>query len=760
MFIQLLKTTPYLSGQHRLDVCLKKSTSTSNKNYDHTRNEWLVTTGKCHLSPLSDGIVYTDSIERPFFNQTYGDNLKFLYRQIKDDFFRNVPAITAKNILYEDDIWIDTTDHTYECGLKRLRYEKYKKQFSWLCPLWIEDPNVFDYLYFIMTISGDEAERHSMKIRITPSQELIDSLKEWYKGVSSDLLYIDIENERATIKGASVYSGTPVTADVSYIIPQLLDRERPVMETNSTLNQLFSSNNMIAKQLLNLNFCFSPEDIIPSHIINEFIGKRWKITIDTYYYDKKIDKMDFLSNYESLPTYLINGDSGKWSSKHNVFDYLEDNNYVDYMYINKTTQVDPYWALVENPNYIYNFYNGFSSWYVSSDGDNQIMGLSQSQPDVAHDEYDYRFNNLGWCEIYDYHNVIGWNESDMDYSNIIPNLNHSYEATKKSTRIVIKTGEVCWINGIKFNCQNLSQNFNEDFRLFMCLTGDDASHGLQAEKIDNGVYCLFLPTNNQNSTINFKDLLTVKSIANNPNITIGGDAEASGKITNLFKYVFPTLIYPEKVIFRKSIQPVRAESPFEDSKEITYIKQEYNVNSYVYRYSGALRPYFIELDDKVYNNIDYFFKKWSKEDTADVSSDKYKELKRYNKMLNTKYDAVFPSKDFYGITNNGRIKYLDYPDRYKNLGCEFQWYMDGRFYVLPPVIELSFVEETRIEVNNERLMNELISKLRFNFYPFTNIDNGIAVKQIANLYSCTIDYDYASDTDITRQIFRVKYTLR
>lgn len=761
MFIQLLKTTPYLSGQHRLDVCLRKSSSTSNMNYDKSRNEWLVTTGECHLSPLSEGIVYTDSIERPFFNQTYGDNLKFLYRQIKDDFFRNVPAITANNILYEDDIWIDTSDHTYECGLKRLRYEKYHKQFSWLCPLWIESSRIFDYLYFIMTIYGDNAKKHSMKIRITPSQELIDSLKEWYKGVSSDLLYIDIENEKATIKGALASSGTEVTADVSYIVPQLLDRERPVMETNSTLNQLFASNNMIAKQLLNLNFCFSPEDIIPSHIINEFIGKRWKITLDTYYDKTLIEKKDFLSNYDSLKTWLIKKDEGKYTDDHNVFDYLEDNKFIDYMYINKTTQVDPYWSLVENPNYIYNFYNGFSSWYsVIGSSDKQIMGLSQSQPDVAHIEYDYRLNNLGWCNIYDMSRFNGWDDSEGTYSNLLEQVRQSYENTKKSTDIKIKSGEICWINGIKFNCLELSQNYSAEYKLIMCLTGDDTTKPLKIENVDGNVYCLFVPTNMGNDN-KYKDLLTIKAIIGNfQTLSITGNDEGAVLINNLFNIVFPTIIYPTKIIFRRSIQPIKAESPFEGSEEVIYIKQEYNVHSYVFRYSGALRPFFISPNDKTYNNIDHYYKKWSKKDLENVSSDKYKEIKDYNKMLNTEYAAVFPSANFYAIENNGKLDYFTYPNRYNGIGCEFSWYMDGRYYVLPATIELSFVEQSNVIIDKQRIIRELLTKLQYNFYPFTCIDNIEGAKQLANLYDYVIDYDYASDTDITRQIFKVKYTLR
>jgi len=777
MFVQLLKTTPYLSGQHRLDICLKKIKIQDEDHLtgDH-RNDWTVTTGECHLSPLSDNIAYTDSIERPFFSQTYGENLKVLYSQLKDDFFRDVPQIKTSNILYEETEdpyskeWVDTTDHSYTCGLKRMRLEKYGKQFSWLCPLWIEDAKVLDNLYFIMTVYGDTASRHSMKFKITLGDDIKKSLKEWLNGVSSDLLYIDIDRERATITGANPEFGTPVTSDVSYIVTQLFDRERPVMETNSTLNQLFSSNNVIARQLVNFNFCFSCEDLIPSHMIRQMEYKRWKITLDTYYLDEQIDKVDFFTNYEFIPCYCIINSEGLLRDSHNVFEYLDDNKYVDYMYANRTTQVDPYWSLVENPKYIYNFYNGFSPWYMESQDPTtgsitykQTKGLSMNQPDVAHDQFYNQYNNIGWCEVYDLHEMSGWD--GHSWNGISQHIERLCMQSQRYTHIEYGPRKVTWANGLKYDCHfdtTIRQSVpfpDGNFNIIMCLTGDDLINCPNPDIITLGgsnglplVYCIMVPTENMTKT-EILDRLTVRSIISSPPVFLNYPV-----VSNFLTYVMPKLVWPTKVVFRKSICPIQAESPEPDSEEVTYIKQEYNVDSYVYRYSGALRPFFVSPEDENFYNIDHNFKKWSqKEIKTDTTGEVSKAIKKYNDYLNTGYSPVYPSIDFYSIegTKNNHIDYFNYPQRYRNLEYEFEWFEDSRLYVLPKVIELTKGPFNREEAITENTIREWLKE-----YFVNTIGLFEAPKQLKNLYRYTIDYDYASETNINQQIFKVKYILR
>lgn len=769
MFVQLLKTTPYLSGQHKIDVCLRKAEEHDDASYAHSPNEWLITTGDCHLSPLSDSLTYTDSIERPFFSQTYGDNLRRLYENLKDDFFRDVPTIKANNILYEeDDKWIDTTDHTYECGLKRIRYERYHKQFSWLCPLWVENASDLKDVYFIMTIYGDTAERHSMKLRITPSKRLISSLMEWLDGVSSDLLYIDVDKERATITGAFAESGTPVTLDVSYIVPQLISRERPILETNSVLNQLFSSNHIIARQLVNLNFCFSPEDIIPSHVINEMTGKRWKITIDTYHNNEQIDKVDFLSNYEFLPGYVRNGDEGHYDFGVNVFDYFNDDKYIDYMYIDKTTQPDPYWSLVENPEYLYNFYNGFSTWYAYLDpatqlpAKEQIMGLSQNQPDVAHIEYDYRYSNLGWCEIYDFSGIDAHSNGTVNFDNIRPMIVQAYNNSKRATQIKFSKGKVCWANGLKYDLTYADTAPEGNFKLFMCLVSDTTGNsGIYVEPIEDAL-CIFVPCgsdiNHPDNTL--KNRLTVKAIIKDPPILqhLPGPerAHACQKVQAFLDFVMKRLVWPIKIEFTKSIYPITCESPSKDTKEVTYIKQEYNVRSYIYRYSGALRPFFVAPDHQFYYNIDYNFKKWKNSDFN--STDSLLALKEYNDKLNSGYAPVYPSINYYAIEGGKtrRVDYFTYPERYDNVDFEFPWYEDGRLYILPHQIDIEFLSATTTNLKEADFRIRLVNALHDRY----GIPHHISQKQLALLYDYTADYDYASDIDIDNQRFKVKYTLR
>ena len=213
MILQLAKTSPYLTGQFKLDIEL-------------FYRDGKIRSGDCHVSPLSDNLGETDSNDVPFFNCKLTDSIKRLYNRLGDSFFSDSPNLTSENILYGESQssgeykWQDTYDHTYQAGVSRMRYTKYKKQFQLLCPVWVDDPSELFSTDFVFKIRGCDTNTETTENRfcINENPDLKNSLAEYLNGMNSDLLNINLDRNEFIIKGLDVTSGTVITKDVSYYL--------------------------------------------------------------------------------------------------------------------------------------------------------------------------------------------------------------------------------------------------------------------------------------------------------------------------------------------------------------------------------------------------------------------------------------------------------------------------------------------------------------------------------------------------------------
>ena len=80
--------------------------------------------------PISNHIPFNYNNPIDVLNYSHGDNVKALYNRISDDFFKEVvnPMLSVKQLHRYDTLTDDTHENTYEKGMKRLEYKKYKKQ--------------------------------------------------------------------------------------------------------------------------------------------------------------------------------------------------------------------------------------------------------------------------------------------------------------------------------------------------------------------------------------------------------------------------------------------------------------------------------------------------------------------------------------------------------------------------------------------------------------------------------------------------------
>ena len=77
-------------------------------------------------------------------------------------------------------------------------------------------------------------------------------------GVGDDhVININLDRRVGDLIGVNVTDGNVYHKDVSFMVNNLLSRERPVMESDAMIIECFKNNNMITKQLFNFNLCFN-----------------------------------------------------------------------------------------------------------------------------------------------------------------------------------------------------------------------------------------------------------------------------------------------------------------------------------------------------------------------------------------------------------------------------------------------------------------------------------------------------------------------
>ena len=249
MIYQLAKTSPLITGQVKMNMIMN-----GNKVVD------------IQYVPISNYISFAYNNPVDVLNYTHSENVKSLYNKIPGQFFKDVqnPKLSVKQLHRYDTLRDETRDFTYEMGMKRMEYQRYNKQFEFFCPFWCDDTTDFDKLKFVINFKN-VLQNNPEKERIIFSKviEFDDKVKQYLKniypslglqGKNSEILYINFNEMQSHIKGLNVSNGNIQTVDTSYVVNNLLMRERPVLETDNMLVSLFGSNKIISTQFFNFSF--------------------------------------------------------------------------------------------------------------------------------------------------------------------------------------------------------------------------------------------------------------------------------------------------------------------------------------------------------------------------------------------------------------------------------------------------------------------------------------------------------------------------
>lgn len=788
MRYQLLKTSTYLGGQIRWDIPLQY-------HYDASQDgSHIIDTPELHIVPLNDDIIFNEDNSRETFNYSHLENIKHLYDLIGSNMFSAAGEWSGEYWLYNNGDILDPYSHIYNMGARRTRFTRYNKQFSYLCPLWISeetDPSKFS---FEVSVRIREEERdHIVRREFHLSDAICNYMKEYldksdryikqdpaapdpgYQGVNDNLLSIKFDPDYAFITGVNVKTGCYSTLDISYMIPNLIFREVPMIEFDNMLVSKFRESNIIAQQLINLNFLFNIDDI--SYILKEqLLGKDVTVTLLTKYDNKYLELKDFYTNYTDIPVYRM--DRSSLSNTKNVCDYIGDDLIVDYMYTNKFTQPIFHWTMVENPTYIYNFYDGFAPVFKDKDEFIRVKGKYYDQADISQENHTVYNSASNWCKMYDLsgltartameYNTRAVRNPDMYTSQLFMNFDTGISYLNNNRYDIVKMSNIP--DSIK-NMQPVYIYSTIKDPGHICASDTDVAPAINASLIidysQDRIILRFECDSIYHSTYRrYKEYLKYM-LANNIDLytdsdgrkfairMIDGSTPTLGNVMDLLQFIvnmYDCWIPPYRVEFNRGILTDTVDG-FDDNYPKECVMLKYNVHDgYVLRYTGALCPLFIDPTDEYYRNINYRYKQWGNITDAAV--------RKYSDMLKTGMTPLYPSIGYYSFENeyDSQQRPQWYDD---NWPWEVSWKNDGVSYVLPEQYKATTEPRPAAEYNEDveemvmwPLLYEYISSLGI------LIDTPWKKHKIKELYNITFNFDYASETDVENMVYYVKFHLK
>lgn len=760
MRYQLLRTSPYLSGQARWDIPLY---------YHYDNGEHVIDTPELHIVPLNDNLVFNEDNDRDTLHYNHLENLKYIYNRMGDDFYSAAGEWSGDKWLYNGGNALDPYSHVFIMGTRRMRFERYMKQFSFLCPLWISeqtDPTKFSFEVSIRIV-GEERDHITRRV-FTLSPEICSYMADFlnksaryiepdpvvysspedapYLGVDDSLLSIKFDPDEAFITGVQVDAAKYTTKNISYIIDALLRREVPLMEFDNNLLFNFKENHMIAQQLINLNFVFNMDDI-SFFLKDALLGKNVTISILVKYDGKYLPIKDLYTNYTGIPVYRM--DMGGISNSYNVCDYLGDNKIIDYVQANKFTQPIFHWSMVENPDFIYNFYDGFAPMFIdASRTPHRIQGRYYDQADVSQ-EFSTVYNNAShWCH---YNNYQGFSQEYVTShrSDAYNDLENSY-----SKIIFNQDSMIAYLNNNRYDMKKIDWDANKDGDEITIGVGDVSIY-VANNIVDNlpagGSMVINYRPEDHIVVIDFYSTNEASATLKNINSMIPAELSPYIKIYNVLKLLASSWIRPYRIEFSRTIvtevvDPVGEEHPSELN-----MYQDNIVNKFVLRYTGRLCPMFIDPDGDNYYNVNFPYNQWGNINTDNVQY--------YNRMLKTGFNPNYPSINYY--TYKPERDTTRRPGFYDQWEGDVVWKNNGCINVLPE----RFIGTIRLE--NPKKYDDYIEE-KFWILLYNHIASLMDRTELSDwfkhwlkeVYHIAYNFEYASETDVENVDYTVTFRLR
>jgi hypothetical protein len=477
------------------------------------------------------------------------------------------------------------------------------------------------------------------------------------------------------------------------------------------------------------------------------LGRSVSIKIDAYIDDGQLEKRDFYTEYEFINKFNSINDKSD-NDNDNVLNYLQDNKNIDLIDKNKFQQSICHWSLCDNNNYIFNVYNGFSGLINYNGKVFENNHQYYNTPNLVLKEFNPAQNTIGWVNCVE---IRDWKQF---YNEYIRNIN------RNKNKAVFIDGHSNFINNVKYDyseyeitpfyllgvkCLNTSV-FNRIIERFSASRISlDPSNKLYLIILDTNMLMLVTTDYNYLSFGKFKDYINAVTNEN--------------EYFNCLKNLIKSVIYPDVIKFNRSLE-IHAISDdnciLSNVQENKYYKKD-NINDYVVRYSGKIKPTFTNINSTLY----------------------YKDMINYNDIESSVYkkyaylgDPLYPSIDYCAIkkivnynrntlptvpfiSNNSEVKVNIYEPSY-----EYKWFDNSKCIVLVPIITDSYTIDTKTINDNILLETVVDEKITETISKVYNITDTNLILYIKSLYTCINNLEYASLYNTDEYIYNLTLTLK
>ena len=725
---QLYSTNINLGGQMKWDLILESEGELFIKDF--------------HLTPISNAVPYNKYLDDYLLNYTHQENIRSFYKKIEGYFYNTCISPELKhNWPIISDKLVKTYDDTYIMGCRRCKdFNIYKKQFEFLCPIWVE--KLTGDLKFNISIYTLDNKHISSKCLVFNKKNIDyhDKFINYFKNYISlceldtgndDVINIDLSDQKAVISGVSIINGNIISKEVNRLVSNMLYRERPIMENASMIINEFKDNLLITKQLFNFNLCFNIEDLLPYHITKELYGKRFNIKVTISDDNGVFNEVDLYNNFTNIDkTYIDYVNVEEPSKKPNIFEYLKEDRYIEFYDKNKFAPNIVHWSLVDNSDYIFNLSDGFCGYYINDDKEIYNHGTYADSPNLFYSEYSKGNNNIGWNNVI---RIDNYKEFENIYTYYT--IAHDKYASSLNTN---------WLKNIKYKNPinvDLLLIYISDKKIY-----DSASNIIKDKLNDNTLYyspythdgnkfVMILSNNSDNLT--YRGLSKILKDFENVEDTYIDKAV----IKDIYNFMSSAVV-PDYVILNKSIIPNRVDGPTSTIKEIEYLKLD-KYYKYVIRYDGKLKPAFVNIKDN--KNVMHY---------KDSLTESDYRTSKYSKYAKSKYSPLYQSIDFYPIFNIP-INYDKFPNELKYDTYEYTWYNRNTCLFLIPELNISLKSKL---IDGEYVSIEYLIKeyLKEKY----KIENDVLLNSIYNMYNIEYSYDYQNKYNIKDYNYNIKLILK
>lgn len=736
----LYHTNTSLSGQVQMDLVLESD----------AQNLYV---NDFHLVPVSANVPYNRYSTENLLNSKHQENIRSLYEKTQECFYDPCtdPLLTSSFPILTPNP-IDPHENQYEYGCRRMSWSLYQKQFNIFIPVWLESLNdsiAFRINGYQYDVNGYEGKEPVISRTVTLSREDVIHDNQFhsrfekyffdyidYIELNDNVICINFDQNYAYLNGLEVSSGNNVVRDISYIVENMKMIERPLMETDYMIGNMFSSTTSICKQLMNFNLCFNVEDLVGGWLVEQLYGTDMRFDVDVVVDGKVLEKRDIWSNYEFIQRKCCNPGVAN-NLKYNVLDYLYDYRCIDFIDKNKINQSICHWTLCDNEDYVFNVYDGFAGYSIS-DVDQRDPELNihthlyEDAPDITQTIFSETMNNACWAEY------AGNNMVANDLNNM---RNAMYDMTyEKYSQFDFRKNDDIWVSSIKYHYDG-----NENLLVVLGIINQDTQIPYWMQQIFVGDDILYYTIVNDYIFLGSKDqkLLTFalvkQAIQEIPQL------ETLYNIMNGVIQV-PVVKFTNTIIGEQAPSPDRVHS-----KEIKYKRVLANsMLQYVCRYDGNIKPALVKGDR--FNYIYYHdYYNLADSDVKLYASNYDKISSGFNPQFpSLNYYPIFKTKTDYDLAPEIKVGYGELP--LVDVDNEYCWFNQNRKIVLKPYIEYTFED-----VGGKEKAYYIDKALRSCYT--SHID------YIRNCYENEISFDYGKNyfdkvNPVKKYTYTIKLTLK